>query len=92
MAASNSTALVSWQLVRGQQPLHICSGMVVFVNDICLHLDSLTPQSPSTKLARCANNHFEFRILAPRCLFPRVRVRKCFTDALSSNVIEKCVR
>ncbi|KAF3011963.1 hypothetical protein E8E15_002253 [Penicillium rubens] len=57
--------------VRGQQPLHICSGMVLFVDDICLYLDSPTPKPPSTKLTHRADNYCESRILAPRYLFSR---------------------
>ncbi|KGO77205.1 Chromate transporter [Penicillium italicum] len=78
--------------VRGQQPVRIFSRVVMFDNDFCLYLDSLTPEPTSTKLAHCANNHFELRILASSYPFPGVCVRKRFTDALPSNAIEEGVQ
>ena len=66
--------------------------MVLFVNNLCLYLDSPTPGPPSTKLAHCTNNYFETRMLTPHYLLARVRFREGFIYALPSNAIEESVQ
>ncbi|KAJ6142837.1 hypothetical protein N7471_002290 [Penicillium samsonianum] len=50
-ALARALGTFKYLAVRGQQPLHMGSGVVLFVDNIRLYLDSPTPESPSPKLA-----------------------------------------
>ncbi|KAJ5859698.1 hypothetical protein N7534_004975 [Penicillium rubens] len=69
--------------VRGQQPLHICSGMVLFVDDMCLYLDSPTPKPPSTKLT-----HQYVFVNASVMRYRAMRLKKVCNEAQKTRYLE----